>query len=156
VQVTDFIISLMVTLLCLPASTFADNGLAEEITKILAEEGLTGVAWTLVTAGLLHLDDRAAQYLPGIEFNNPWRDAAPVTVRHLLDHTSGLEDARLWQMFSERPEPDTPLAQAYPNPDKLLRIRTRPGSRFSYSNMGYGLLGSSLPLPAILALCRVF
>jgi CubicO group peptidase (beta-lactamase class C family) len=95
----------------------------------------------MVGTGLLGLNDPAAQYLPGIEFNNPWRDTTPVTVRHLLDHTSGLEDARLWQMFSERPEPDTPLAQAYPNPDKLLRIRTRPGSRFSYSNMGYGLLG---------------
>jgi CubicO group peptidase (beta-lactamase class C family) len=36
---------------------------------------------------------------------------------------------------------DTPLAAAFPEPEALLRIRVRPGSRFSYSNMGYTLLG---------------
>jgi len=178
---------LFAMLLCLPAITIGDISLEEEMSSILVQEKLVGVAWMLVTpkggietgaagfsdneaqspfasqtrfhvgsvtklllstgvlrmasTGLLELDDPADQYLPGLEFNNPWRDVAPVTVRHLLDHTSGLEDARLWQMFSERPQPDTALTDAFPDPEKLLQIRTRPGSRFSYSNMGYGLLG---------------
>jgi len=107
------------------------------VAKLLVSTGIL----RMVSFATLSLDDPVAQLLPGLEFDNPWRDTAPVTVRHLLDHTSGLEDARLWQVFSERPEPGTPLVEAYPNPGKLLRIRTRPGSRFSYSNMGYGLLG---------------
>lgn len=100
----------------------------------------TGVL-RLVTTGAIDLDAPVNRYLPDLTFDNPWQDETDVTVRHLLDHTSGLDDARLWQMFSERPQPDTPLIAAFPEPEALLRIRARPGSRFSYSNMGYTLLG---------------
>ncbi len=51
-----------------------------------------------------------------------------------------LDDARLWQVFSMLPKADTPLA-AFPPGRGLLRVRHRPGTRFSYSNMGYTLLG---------------
>ena len=37
-------------LLCLSTSRFANNGLEEEIIAVLAEEGLAGVTWVLVTA----------------------------------------------------------------------------------------------------------
>ncbi len=101
----------------------------------------TGVL-RLATQGTIDLDEPVSSYLPNVAISNPWRDDAPVTVRHLLDHTSGLDDARLWQLFSQRPTPDTPLSAAFPQTDNLLRARSRPGSRFSYSNMGYGLLGA--------------
>lgn len=100
----------------------------------------TGVL-RLATTGAIDLDAPVGRYLPDLPIDNAWRNATPVTVRHLLDHTSGLDDARLWQMFSERPQPDAPLAAAFPQPEALLRVRVRPGSRFSYSNMGYTLLG---------------
>jgi CubicO group peptidase (beta-lactamase class C family) len=100
----------------------------------------TGVL-RLATTGAIDLDAPVDRYLPDLPINNGWQNETPVTVRHLLDHTSGLDDTRLWQMFSERPQPDTPLAAAFPEPETLLRIRVRPGSRFSYSNMGYTLLG---------------
>ena len=100
----------------------------------------TGVL-RLATTGAIDLYAPVNRYLPDLPINNAWQNETPVTVRHLLDHTSGLDDTRLWQMFSERPEPDTPLAAAFPEPEALLPIRVRPGSRFSYSNMGYTLLG---------------
>ena len=100
----------------------------------------TGVL-RLVTTVSVELDAPVSQYLPDLPLDNPWLDHSKVTVRHLLDHTSGLDDARLWQIFSERPKADTPLAEAFPDPESLLRIRSRPGSRFSYSNMGYTILG---------------
>lgn len=100
----------------------------------------TGVL-RLVTSGALALDAPVSRYLPGLTFVNPWAGESDVTLRHLLDHTSGLNDAFLWQMFSERAEPDSPLMAAFPEPGKQLRIRSRPGTRFSYSNMGYTLLG---------------
>lgn len=100
----------------------------------------TGVL-RLVSEGRIDLDHPVTQYLPGLAFQNPWADSDPVTVRHLLDHTSGLDDTRLWQMFSERPTPDTPLIEAFTRDPDVLRVRSRPGSRLSYSNMGYGLLG---------------
>lgn len=100
----------------------------------------TGVL-KLVTEGLIGLDAPASRYLPDLIFENPWAGVSDVTVRHLLDHTSGLNDAHMWQMFSERAKPDAPLIAAFLEPETQLRIRAQPGTRFSYSNMGYTLLG---------------
>lgn len=95
----------------------------------------------LVSEGRLSLDAQVAALLPGLQFDNRWAASDPVRIRHLLDHTAGLDDARLWQVFSLQPRADTPLAAAFPKDRGLLRIRQRPGTRFSYSNMGYTLLG---------------
>lgn len=95
----------------------------------------------LVSEGRLSLDAQVAALLPGLAFDNRWAASDPVRIRHLLDHTAGLDDARLWQVFSLRPQADTPLAAAFPEDGAALRIRQRPGARFSYSNMGYTLLG---------------
>ncbi|MDX1555328.1 MAG: serine hydrolase domain-containing protein [Xanthomonadales bacterium] len=107
------------------------------VTKSLLATGIL----RMVSQGLIELDLPVSRYIPKIPFANPWEDERPVTIRHLLDHTSGLNDAHLWQMFSERPTPDTPLIDAFPDPQRQLRVRSRPGARFSYSNMGYALLG---------------
>jgi CubicO group peptidase (beta-lactamase class C family) len=107
------------------------------ITKNLLSIGVL----RLVTTGKIGLDDPIEQYLPNLQFDNPWSGTHDVTVRHLLDHTSGLNDARMWQMFSERSEADAPLVDAFPESKSLLLIRSQPGAQFSYSNMGYTLLG---------------
>lgn len=97
----------------------------------------TGVL-QLVSAGRVDLDAPLGRYLPGLRFDNPWPDQ-PLRVRHLLDHTAGLDDMRLWQIFSTRPTPDSPLRNAFTRDPSVLAIRSRPGSRFSYSNMSYTL-----------------
>lgn len=107
------------------------------LTKSLLATGVLRLA----TEGVIELDAPASRYLPGLSFDNPWFATSRVTVRHLLDHTAGLNDAQMWQMFSVRPTPDTELIEAFPEPETQLRIRSRPGARFSYSNMGYTLLG---------------
>lgn len=95
----------------------------------------------LISQGRLQLDTPVSELLPDLRFDNPWESSDPVRVRHLLDHTAGLDDARLWQVFSIRAQPDTPLLDAYRRGGSALHIRSRPGTRFSYSNTGYGLLG---------------
>ncbi len=100
----------------------------------------TGVLM-MVQEGLIVLDAPVQRYLPDLHLDNPWAQDQAVTVRHLLDHTSGLSDAYLWQMFSERADPDLALVAAFPKPAQQLQIRSQPGSRFSYSNMGYTVLG---------------
>jgi CubicO group peptidase (beta-lactamase class C family) len=92
----------------------------------------------LVTEGRLALDTPVAGLLPSVRFDNKWATTHPVRVSHLLAHSSGLENARLSQVFSLRARPDTPLNEALAQP---LRLATPPGSRFSYSNVGYTLLG---------------
>ena len=73
--------------------------------------------------------------------DNRWEPESPLRVRHLLDHTGGLDDARMWQVFSLRADPDAPLRDGLTHPGGTLRLRHRPGERFSYSNTGYLLLG---------------
>ena len=178
--------SVIAAILALP-SLAASSDLDRDIEHILLEEGLTGIAWTLVhdtgevsagsagvqdnesaiafasdtrfhvgsiakpvlatgvlklvTDGLVDIDAPALRYLPDLFDGNPPADFSTVSVRHLLDHTAGLNDAHLWQMFSERADPNEALSAAFPDPELQLRIRSRPGTRFSYSNMGYTLLG---------------
>lgn len=107
------------------------------VTKTLLATGIL----RLVSTGKIKLDDPVSFYLPELPFDNPWAPDSRVTVRNLLDHTSGLDDARLWQMFSTRVQADTPLIEAFTRQADILRVRARPGERLSYSNMGYGLLG---------------
>ncbi|MDQ3618279.1 MAG: beta-lactamase family protein [Pseudomonadota bacterium] len=96
----------------------------------------------LITEGRLSLDTPIAELLPSLAFDNPWHDDGdPILLRHLLMHTAGLDNLRFWQVFSLKPQADTPLVEAFAGDPSLLRVRARPGSRFSYSNMGYALLG---------------
>jgi len=104
------------------------------ITKALLATGIL----RLVSQGRLHLDAPVTKLLPDVTIDNRWAAESPLLLRHLLDHNSGLDDARLWQAFSRKASPDTPLGEAVSTP---LRLRTRPGSTFSYSNTGYTLLG---------------
>ena len=99
----------------------------------------TGVL-RLVSEGRLALDTPVSELLPAIAFDNPWASTDPVRVRHLLDHTAGLDDARFSQVFSLNLSADTPLMAAFAG-HMPLDVRSRPGSRHSYSNTSYTLLG---------------
>lgn len=107
------------------------------VTKTLTAVGVL----RLVTERRLTLDTPVAELLPDLAFDNPWAASHPLLLHHLLDGTSGLDDARLWQVFTLRPRPDTPLRASLGRDPSLLRLRSRPGSRFSYSNTGFLLLG---------------
>lgn len=96
----------------------------------------TGVL-RLVTMGRLSLDDPITTHLPDLPLENPWAERAPLRVRHLLDHTSGLDDARMWQVFTVRGDPDAPLRSGLTLGDAPVRVRHTPGARFSYSNTGF-------------------
>lgn len=95
----------------------------------------------LITEGRLSLDSPVSELLPSLRFDNTWNASDPVRIRHLLDHTSGLDDIHFWHVFSTTARADTLLAAAFPPDGGLLRVRHRPGKRHSYSNMGYTLLG---------------
>jgi CubicO group peptidase (beta-lactamase class C family) len=95
----------------------------------------------LATEGRVALDAPVARYLRDLPLENPWEATSPLLVRHLLDHTGGLDDTRMWQFFSLRASPDAPLRAGLVREGGTVRVRHRPGERFSYSNTGYMLLG---------------
>lgn len=62
----------------------------------------------LATEGKINLDESVSKYLTDTKFINKWSATQTVTIRHLLDHTSGLGDAKLWHIFSTTSTPDSP------------------------------------------------
>ena len=95
----------------------------------------------LATESRLRLDDPVKKYLKNLPMINPWESVQPVTIRHLLNHTSGLSDIRLWHFFNTEVTAQSPLAEFYKRNPDVLDIHVKPGILFSYSNMGYTLLG---------------
>jgi CubicO group peptidase (beta-lactamase class C family) len=94
----------------------------------------------LVTDGKLTLDTEVAALLPGMKFDNPWQASDPIRIRHLLEHTAGVENFRFSQAFSLHARADTPLIDAFGHTPSLT-VRSRPGARYAYSTIGYHLLG---------------
>lgn len=107
------------------------------ITKTMLALG----ALRLAKENRLDLDAPILDILPDLPLANPWAATHPVTIRHLLDHTAGFSDLRLWHFFSSGAQPNTPLTEFYTRTPKVLQVYARPGSLFSYSNIGYALLG---------------
>ena len=96
----------------------------------------------LITENKINLDSNVERLLPEIAFKNPWSTSSPITVRHLLEHSAGIDNIRMWQLLNTSATPTTPLKEAFISSNReLLNVRTKPGTQYSYSNMGYALLG---------------
>lgn len=85
----------------------------------------------LVNDGRIALDDPIARHLPGTPA--AWDN---ITVRHLLTHTSGLADP-YEKLDLTRDYSETELLELY----GTLPLLFSPGTDWSYSNMGYHVLG---------------
>ncbi|MBA6263784.1 serine hydrolase [Colwellia sp. Bg11-12] len=95
----------------------------------------------LIFEGKLSLESNVESLLSTLNFDNDWHLRSPIKVKNLLDHTAGLDNIRIWQLLSVKPSPNIPLKEAFPSDSHhLLKVRTEPGTQYSYSNMGYTLL----------------
>jgi len=109
-------------------SVFRTGSVAKQFTGMLI--------LLLEEAGALGLDDGLRKWVPEMP------DLGPITVRHLLHHTSGLRDyLALTELAGYR-------EQEYYTPEQLLELLGRqralnfaPGEEYLYSNTGYFLLG---------------
>lgn len=82
------------------------------------------VLFRLQEQGLLQLDEPLGKHLPEL----PLPTMPGLTLRTLLDHTSGLPNS----------------APFFPRAHPGLWLGSEPGSHFAYSNMGFALLGAVL------------
>lgn len=94
----------------------------------------------VVRDGKLSFDDRLTSVFP--EFPAYGRD---ITIRHLLQHTSGLPD---YENIMPDPGPGVPAGDAQISDAEVLGLLERqaggkflPGTRWDYSNSGYVVLG---------------
>ena len=106
-------------------------------TDTLFQSGSLGKMFTAmavmaqVEAGRVSLSDSVTKYFPDAPAS--W---APITVRHLLTHTSGIQDVE-GQLDERKDYSDDAFARAI----YTLPLEFPAGHRWSYSNSGYVLLG---------------
>lgn len=109
-----------------PRTTYRMASVTKTFTAIAAMK--------LVEEGKLGLDDEVQRYLPAFP-KKPW----PVTVRQLLNHTSGIGHYRnRYDATSTTPVKVTEALQIFQGRELLVE----PGSRFLYTTFGYNVLGA--------------
>ena len=84
----------------------------------------------------LNLDQPIARYLPA--FHPASATAQSITIRQVMTHHAGLPRDQLQGMFDSRPAPYTEAITILNN----AKLAYAPGQVFSYSNLGFSLLGS--------------
>ncbi|TDD19816.1 class A beta-lactamase-related serine hydrolase [Kribbella turkmenica] len=100
------------------------------------------VVLQLVGAGELRLDDPVEKWLPGVVPNGQ-----NITVRHLLNHTSGLADYQKTLPMPPSPEFFANRWRTWTAAEQIRRavaeppVHRTPGEIFDYSNTNYILLG---------------
>ena len=113
-----------------PATVYRLGSVTKQFTAALVMQ--------LVDSGRVRLDDSLGHYLPAMP--ERWH---PVTVRQLLNHTSGIPS------YTDTPRGRRRLPEDLP-PDTIVMTTAgdtldfAPGSRWSYDNTGYLLLGMLL------------
>ncbi len=89
--------------------------------------------------GKLTYDDNVSKYFPDLPY-------AGVTIRHLLNHTSGIPDYDEYALDVEKYFGSKKVLHNKDLLDILVRLKPplqfKPGEKFSYSNTGYVILAS--------------
>jgi CubicO group peptidase (beta-lactamase class C family) len=89
--------------------------------------------------GRLRLDDPAEQYVPELaNLRYPTSDSPRITIRHLLTMTAGFPTDDPWGDRQQALDPEAFLRLLA---DGGLSFSSAPGTRYEYSNTGYGILG---------------
>lgn len=117
------------------ASIYRTGSISKSVTAVLLVR--------LAEKGILSLDDPVSKYLPEIKnLNDSLEVAEKITLRQLASHTAGLIR-----------EPKLPKAAAGPIAEWENKIITSipttsflasPGEKYSYSNIGFGILGLTI------------
>lgn len=92
----------------------------------------------LIREGKIGLDDDIRKYIPEMPAYEK-----PITVNHLLHHTSGLRDYNtLLELAGFRPESDSPtVEESLEVIRRQKKLNYTPGEEYSYTNTGFFLLG---------------
>jgi CubicO group peptidase (beta-lactamase class C family) len=89
-------------------------------------------------AGRLRLDDAVAHHLPWFKLERPVADAPPVTIRHLLTHTSGLPRESPFPYWTDARFPSIEEVRAALSRQSAILA---PDTLWKYSNLALTLAG---------------
>ncbi len=137
------------TLLWSGAYGFADrNRRIEADSNFIYRTGSISKSMTAVLmmqlkeAGILKLSDPVELYLPEVKNLKGYREHVPITLRQLASHTSGL--IREPQLSNAAYGPIENWEDKVIESISHTSFLTSPGQRYSYSNIGYGILGLAI------------
>ena len=103
-------------------------------------KSFTGLGFLkILDEGRIDLNTPVREIVPEIEIDNPWAKSHPVRIVHLLEHTAGFDDSHPNWFYME--DPVLSLQQALEVKAHLRKVRWKPGTRFSYSSVGFTLAG---------------
>lgn len=111
------------------------------ITKIVTAMAIL----QLQEQGKLQLDDSVSKHLPFFEVKYPSKTSKTITIRHLLNHSSGIPDAGLKIMSWTHHEGEPHINQTsmvknvFP---EFSNLAFEPGTNAAYTNIGYMILGA--------------
>lgn len=91
----------------------------------------------LVEQGKVELDQKVTHYLPYFELADPAYQE--ITVRQMLDHTSGMPDVEDYEW--DKPQTDDGAAERYVRSLSSEEMIGSPGDQCVYSNMAFDTLG---------------
>ena len=104
------------------------------ITKLFTSTAIL----QLRDAGKLRLDDPIVKYIPAFKIRNGFPDAPPVTVQHLLTHTSGLPGEAAFPYWTDHDFPSIgEILKALPTQEIVFPTETK----YRYSNLALALAG---------------
>ena len=111
------------------------------MTKLITAASI----FQLQEQGKLNIDDPVAKYLTFFKVTYPSAASQPITIRHLLNHSSGIPNnvpALVgWIHHADQPRLDQTqyIAQVLPDYSDLI---FEPGDHGEYTNVGYMVLGA--------------
>ena len=91
--------------------------------------------------GRINLYSRLQDVAPEIPMKNHWVSTNPVRVVNLLEHSAGFDDMEPSEVYNRHDRWDYPLLDVFKRFQEPQDVRWPPGTRFSYSNPGYGIAG---------------
>ncbi len=103
-------------------------------------KSFTGLAFLkLMDEGQVDINAPISEIAPDIKIKNHWADSHPVRIIHLLEHTAGFDDSHPNWFYLKGPV--LTVKQALEKKAHLLKARWPPGTRFSYSSVGFDVAG---------------
>ncbi|MGG0654975.1 serine hydrolase domain-containing protein [Rummeliibacillus pycnus] len=90
----------------------------------------------LVDQGMIQLDNPVQQYIPWFRVSDE-EASKEITIRHLLNHTSGISEYDGQRAISEGDQSLKKLVESL----KGLRLEKKVGESYQYSNLNYAILG---------------
>ena len=91
--------------------------------------------------GKINLYARLQDVAPEIPLKNRWVNSNPVRIVNLLEHSAGFDDMEPSEVYNRHDRWDYPLLDVFKRFQEPQDVRWPPGTRFSYSNPGYGIAG---------------